>query len=232
MHYILNLISSILYLISCIFRHRASQHEGSVHKVEVNPQALSLVPPALVWSPLKSLYRGPPPGPGSSVHPCVTFCQPFFWGRFWNAFFPIYVATWAQVGPTWLQLGPKNLSERSPKPPPQSHFWWKAENLDFDDSMALFLYFWCPRGALGDQVSLKNWCSEATSFPRVFGNIFFTTKTQKNQKSAENWFPKGGPRVALECGFRRFWGSWAPLGATMAPRPRPRALQTPPVPHF
>ena len=58
------------------------------------------------------------------------------------------------------------------------------------------------------------------------------TKTPKIQKSAENGLPKGGPSVALECGFRLLWGSWAPLGATMAPRPRPRALQTPPDPHF
>ena len=54
------------------------------------------------------------------------------------------------------------------------------------------------------------------------------TKTPKNQKSTENDLPKGGPRVSLERGFRTFWGSWAPLGATMAPRPRPRAPRTPP----
>ena len=54
------------------------------------------------------------------------------------------------------------------------------------------------------------------------------TKTPTNQKSAANGLPQGGARVDLECDFQIFWGSWAPLGATMAPRPRPRALRTPP----
>ena len=53
-------------------------------------------------------------------------------------------------------------------------------------------------------------------------------KLRKILKSAQNGLPKGGPKVILECGFGILWGSWGPLGATMAPRPRPRALQIPP----
>ncbi len=45
---------------------------------------------------------------------------------------------------------------------------------------------------------------------------------------SQNGAPKGTQGVDLERGFRTFWGSWAPLGATMAPRPRPRAPRTPP----
>ena len=44
----------------------------------------------------------------------------------------------------------------------------------------------------------------------------------------ENGLPKRDPSVSLEYGFRTFWGSWAPLGATMAPGPRPRDLWTSP----
>ena len=47
-------------------------------------------------------------------------------------------------------------------------------------------------------------------------------------ESTENGIPKEGPSVAIERGFRTFWGSWAPLGATRAPRPRLRAHRTPP----
>ena len=54
------------------------------------------------------------------------------------------------------------------------------------------------------------------------------TKTKKDRKSAENGLPNGGSKVALERTFPMFWGSWAPLRATMAPRPRPRALRTHP----
>ena len=53
-------------------------------------------------------------------------------------------------------------------------------------------------------------------------------KLRKNPKSAENELPKGGPRVALERCFRTFSGSWVPMGAIMAPRPRPGAPRTRP----
>ena len=44
----------------------------------------------------------------------------------------------------------------------------------------------------------------------------------------QNGARKDTQGVSLERGFRTFWGSCAPLGATMAPGPRPRAPQTPP----
>ena len=50
---------------------------------------------------------------------------------------PTWCPTWTNLAPTWLQNRPK----KDPKTHPQSHFTWKAENLDFDDSMAVLLYF-------------------------------------------------------------------------------------------
>ena len=53
-------------------------------------------------------------------------------------------------------------------------------------------------------------------------------KHRKIIKNIENGYPKGGPRGGLERSFRTRCGSWAPLGANIAPRRLPRSLQTPP----
>ena len=121
----------------------------------------------------------------------------------------------AQHGPTWHQLGSQNRPKKHPKTHPQSHFTWKAENLDFADSSTVLLYFWCPRGPLGHHVSSKTWCLDTTCHPSGSPGLLWTTLVLKMSKMVSQLGPQHGGN---ELGFSTLEPSWLHLGALLPPK--------------
>ena len=121
----------------------------------------------------------------------------------------------AQHGPTWHQLGFQNRTKKDPKTHPQSHFRWKAENLNFDDSMSVLLYFWCPRGPLGHHVSSKTWCLDTTCHSSGFPSLLWTTLVLKMSKMGSQLGPQHGGN---ELGFSTLEPSWLHLWRLDPPR--------------
>ena len=69
----------------------------------------------------------------------------------------------ANLGKLGANLGQPCSNLGSPTPPkgvpraiPRATYVEKPKTLDFENSLALLLDFWCPQRALGGQISLKN----------------------------------------------------------------------------
>ena len=162
------------------------------------------------------VFRGRQGGYSHGLEVTCMVSQLFFTTKFSEWFSrAILSQLGAQHGPTRHQLGFQNRPKQHPRTYPQSHFTWKAENLNFANSSTVLLYFWCPRGPLGHHVSSKTWCLDTTCHPSGSPGLLWTTLVLKMSKMGSQLGPQHGGN---ELGFSTLEPSWLHLGANLPPK--------------
>ena len=149
--------------------------------------------------------------------PSYKSCMTFFRAFFWTCFCAPVSATRATKKEYSDDFGPQNDSKMEPKTETNREGPTLTKH-----RQALSKHLFCPLP--GAPFSMLFWSLQKSHQKTDEKGPF----SKFSAESTENGLPKGGPRVSHERGFRTFWSSWAPLGATMAPRPRPRAPRAPP----
>ncbi len=140
--------------------------------------------------------------------------------------------TWPQLGQLGLNLGPKIPPKSAPRPLPRATYVEKPKTLNFEYPPMVLLVFWGPRGCPGRPIFIKKCNFQATCFPRVFWNPFFTNIVQhkpKMSKIGRQLGPQGGgPRTLV-------FGVMLALGAKMGqdgPKSPQEPSKTPSWHHF
>ena len=146
-------------------------------------------------------------GPPLHLQPSPTFRRPPGMKAFFCLIFvAVFLGSFWAHGPNLvllgLNLGPKNLPQEAPRCLPRATFDGKPKTLNFDTLPMVLLDFWCPRGALGGQISLKKWCLETTCFLSVFLNTFLPHMAQHRANLSPRW-SQDGPKSDQAGGLNR-----------------------------